>query len=99
MKIVNITQTKNNLSALIDIVKQGETIIIMDRNRPVARLESALNDKNLDPGGRIARLERKGVIRRPSSRASNKLLDKKPPKCSNKSSILQALIAERENDR
>ena len=39
MKKASITETKNSLSALLDLVKQGESVLIMDRNRPVARLE------------------------------------------------------------
>ncbi len=39
MKTASISQTKNQLSALLDAVRHGETILIMDRNCPVARLE------------------------------------------------------------
>ncbi|HEY8899188.1 MAG TPA: type II toxin-antitoxin system prevent-host-death family antitoxin [Chthoniobacterales bacterium] len=35
----SISQTKNNLSALLEKVQAGETLIILDRNRPVARVE------------------------------------------------------------
>jgi len=41
MKMANISYTKNHLSSLLARVKEGETIVIMDRNRPVARLEPA----------------------------------------------------------
>jgi antitoxin (DNA-binding transcriptional repressor) of toxin-antitoxin stability system len=37
--ISSISQTKNNLSALLEKVQAGETLIIVDRNRPVARVE------------------------------------------------------------
>jgi prevent-host-death family protein len=40
MKKASITETKNNLSALIDGLKGGgEPVLIVDRGRPVARLE------------------------------------------------------------
>mgnify|MGYP003401937906 CR=1 FL=1 len=39
MKTTTITQAKNGLSALIDLVRAGESITITDRGRPVARLE------------------------------------------------------------
>ncbi len=99
MKIVNISHTKNNLSALIDLVKQGETVLIVDRNKPVARLESALTDKNIDVEDRVARLERNGSLRQPISLPSKSVLKSHPPKAVNKASILQALLAERENAR
>ena len=39
MKTATITQAKNGLSALIDRVRAGESILILDRGTPVARLE------------------------------------------------------------
>lgn len=39
MQRASITEAKNNLSALIDRVRGGETVLICDRNRPVARLQ------------------------------------------------------------
>jgi len=41
MTIVTITEAKNKLSSLLDRVRAGETITIVDRGRPVARLERA----------------------------------------------------------
>ena len=37
MKIASITEAKNNLSALIDGLKGGSPVLIVDRGRPVAR--------------------------------------------------------------
>lgn len=42
MKTANIAMAKNQLSRLLEQVKQGETIVITDRNRPVARLSPLL---------------------------------------------------------
>ena len=39
MKKASITEAKNNLSSLIDSVKSGSPVLIVDRGRPVARLE------------------------------------------------------------
>jgi len=39
MKKASITEAKNNFSALIDSVKGGSPVLIVDRGRPVARLE------------------------------------------------------------
>ena len=36
MKTATLTETKNQLSALIDQVRHGETILILDRGRAVA---------------------------------------------------------------
>jgi prevent-host-death family protein len=39
MKIANIATAKNQFSRLIDRVKHGETILITERDKPVARLQ------------------------------------------------------------
>lgn len=61
MRTTTITQAKNGLSALIDRVKGGESVVILDRGRPVARLEPIAGRE--DPSGRLGRLERSGAIR------------------------------------
>lgn len=63
MRRATITEAKNGLSALIDQVKAGESILITDRGVPVARLEPASSMTD-DDEGRLARLERAGIIRR-----------------------------------
>ena len=67
MRTATITEAKNRLSALIDRVRHGETVVITDRGRPVARLESVVADVSPDPAGRLARLERRGLLRRAAS--------------------------------
>ena len=64
MRTATITEAKNRLSALIDRVRHGETVVITDRGRPVARIESVVTDAAADPAGRLARLERRGLLRR-----------------------------------
>ena len=54
MKTASLTETKNRLSALIDEVREGETILVLDRGRPVARIESVLRDEQGASVGRLA---------------------------------------------
>ena len=63
MKKASITEAKNNLSALIDRVKSGSPVLIVDRGRPVARLESVTGDQGGDEAGRLDHLVRAGVVR------------------------------------
>jgi len=98
MKRATLTETKNNLSALVDQVRGGETIIILDRGRPVARLESMLEGQG-DSEGKLSRLERQGVLRRAQRRLSGKFLSEKPPRAKKGSSALDALIEERRASR
>jgi antitoxin (DNA-binding transcriptional repressor) of toxin-antitoxin stability system len=39
MITTTISHTKNHLSELLASVREGETLIIMDRKRPIARVE------------------------------------------------------------
>ena len=99
MKKATISQTKNNLSALLDQVRNGETILVMDRNRPIARIEPIASGGSVDPSGRLARLERAGLLRRgrrPTGR--DPLLDP-PPKPRAGADILEVLLEERREGR
>ena len=98
MKKATLTETKNNLSALVDQVRHGETILILDRGRPVARLESVLGEGD-DPEGRLARLERQGVLRRASAPLPRDVLMATPPRPGQGASALEALLAERRESR
>lgn len=64
MKKASISVAKNTLSRLIDEVKRGETVLILDRETPVARLEPI----NRDPGLAlqcIADLVKRGIVAPP----------------------------------
>lgn len=99
MKKASITETKNQLSALIAAVKKGETILITERNRPVARLERVVAGDDDDDEARLVRLERSGIIRRPRAPLDLKLLKERPPRLPSGVSVLQALLDERSEDR
>ena len=100
MKIASISHAKNNLSAYLDMVRNGETIIIMDRNRPLARLEPAVQDDGMDSDGRLSRLERSGLLRRASRRAPDKTILQVPaPSALNGASIVEALLHDRDEGR
>jgi prevent-host-death family protein len=98
MKIATITEVKNKLSSFIDRVRSGETILIVDRGRPVARLEPAVAiDEDAD--ARLARLQRAGIVRVARRRGRPSLLDQPPPRPRPGTSIVDELIAERRTGR
>jgi prevent-host-death family protein len=100
MKTATITQTKNGLSALLDRVRHGETIVITDRNRPVARLEPvATAESNVSDEGRLARLERTGLMRRGRGGPDEQILKTDPPRPRRGANVLAALIDERRGGR
>lgn len=82
------------------MVRHGETILIMDRNKPVARLEPVLTGESGDSEGRLARLERAGIIRRPTkSGPLTSIVNSSPPSPEPGVSVLQALLEERSEGR
>jgi prevent-host-death family protein len=93
VKKASITDAKNRLSALIDQVQHGDSVLIVDRGRPVARLESAGCNLAGEPEGRLARLERLGLARRPVASPPSKLVAQAPPRA--RASVLAALLEER----
>ncbi len=96
MKRATVTEAKNGLSALLDRVKAGETVLITDRGVPVARLEPVVS--NDDDEGRLARLERAGIIRRGSG-DFRQLLKTPPVRTIDGSSVVELLLEERRSGR
>ena len=93
MKSATITEAKNGLSALIDRVRAGESIVITDRGIPVAVLEPATT--LVDVEDRLARLERAGVIRRGTGGPPLELIMQPGPRLPEGASLLEALLEER----
>lgn len=97
MKRASITQTKNGLSALIDGLKGGEAVLIVDRGRPVARLEPVTGREESAHSGRLARLIRDGVLRPRLSGAPAAVFSTPPPRAD--ASAVASLIEERREGR
>lgn len=97
MKVVSITEAKNGLSALIDGLANGDSVLITDRGRPVARLEPAVDLDEIDPSGKLARLVRKGIVRPPKPRSgpAKELPPPPKPREGNTFGVLDALLEER----
>ncbi len=98
MKKASITEAKNQLSALIDRVRRGERVVIEDRGVPVARLEP-MTDLAEDDGGRLARLERAGLVRRATSEVPRGVLKTAPPRPSRGARLSRAVLDERQEGR
>jgi len=100
MKKASISELKDKLSALIDGVQRGAPLLIVDRGRPVARLEpvSGINEGG-DPEGQLARLERVGVLRRGRGVLSPEFLKRELPGPIAGTSAVAALLEERREGR
>jgi prevent-host-death family protein len=97
MNSATITEAKNRLSALIDRVRGGESILILDRGVPVARLEPVTGYP--DSTGRLRRLERAGLIRIGDAAPPLELLRKPAPPLVPGTSAVDAILAERRSGR
>ena len=99
MKKASITEAKNNLSSLIDGLKGGSPVLIVDRGRPVARLEPATNGLQSDDDSRLGRLVRDGIVRPARAAFSKALLADKPPPPRDGASGVRVLIEDRRAGR
>jgi prevent-host-death family protein len=97
VKRASISEAKNQLSALLDRVRRGQSIVIEDRGVPVARLEGL--GAGSAPEGRLARLERDGVIRRAVSPLPPAFFKTPPPRPAQGRSASAMLIEERHEGR
>lgn len=97
MKTATITEAKNGLSALIDQVRAGESILITDRGLAVARLEPVTT--MADPTGRLGRLERAGIIRIGSAPTPLERLRRPAPRLPAGTSAVRAVLDERRAGR
>ncbi len=98
MRVVSVTEAKNGLSALIDLVQSGEMVLIIDRGRPVARLETAISTALTDPEGRLARLQRAGIVHVGSPPPERPPPGRRPSLTPGTSAV-EALIEERRSGR
>jgi prevent-host-death family protein len=102
MKKASITEAKNHLSALIDGLKKGSPVLIVDRGRPVARLEPVTRLGEGEQDGRLSRLIREGIVRpgrTTLSSLSSSLFSDQPPRPKGDASAVAALLAERWDSR
>jgi prevent-host-death family protein len=76
MKKASITQAKNGLSALLDHVRHGHTVIIEDRGIPIARISPLAGSSE----GRAARLTRQGLVRAPRKKLTEAFFRTPPPR-------------------
>lgn len=95
MQKATISEIKSRLSAYLKKVRAGETVLILDRHQPVAKIERV--EPEDDPSGRLAELTREGVLRLAAKPLLVEELRSEPAVL--KSSILATLLEERRESR
>jgi antitoxin (DNA-binding transcriptional repressor) of toxin-antitoxin stability system len=94
MKKASVSDLKNQISRYLDYVKQGETVLVLDRTVPVAELKPVTGRSS---SGKLVALERKGIIRLGSGKIPEKFF--KEQLRSKRGRVLDALLKEREKGR
>jgi prevent-host-death family protein len=97
MKKASISDAKNGLSALIDGLKNGSPVLIVDRGRPVARLEAV--SAGDDESAQLAGLIRDGVVRAARHTPPANVFTSSPPRAGKGASGVRLLIHERRDGR
>ena len=96
MHTSNIASAKSRFSHLIDLVKQGQTVLITERNKPVATLQPV---SQASPAG-LEALHASGVLRSPETTLDVAAFLAAPRAAlSSGNSLAQAILAEREEGR
>lgn len=90
-----MSELKNSLSAYLARVKAGESVLVLDRGIPVARLEPA---RDVPDDARLARLERAGIVRRGSGKLE-RILEEPPPSVRGRTAAVDAVLDERRQGR
>jgi len=99
MNKANISSTRNHLSEILARVREGETILIMDRQQPVARLEPVAGSSAEELPWQ-SDLVRRGLVRPAREGIDTKALGNIPlPTPRKGGDILDALMSEREEGR
>ena len=93
METASISEVKNGLSAIIDRVRAGESIVVTDRGIPVAVIEPM--SARVDVDDRLARLERAGIIKRGTGKVPLELLRTPGPKLADGHTLVEAVLEER----
>ncbi len=97
MEKVSISRLKDQLSAYLQKVRRGQTVVVTDRNKPVAQLIPAGSLEGNDE--RLARLVAQGIIRPPrGARLDMKSFLRRRPVVED-AGVLEALLEERREGR
>jgi antitoxin (DNA-binding transcriptional repressor) of toxin-antitoxin stability system len=95
VKSAKIAHLKNNLSRYLEHVKAGGSVIVLERDRPIAQIVplSGSRGRRVGVDARLTRLERRGIIRRGTGGLPDWLGQRRPPRL--RGSVLKDVLAER----
>lgn len=100
VQTASIATAKNELSRLLRLVKRGQSVIITERNQPVARLQPLGSETRATPDA-VSALHAAGVLAPPTGgRLDVGAFRAAPrPRLTASRSLTQAVLADREDGR
>jgi len=96
MKKARIAELKNRLSHYLRYVRRGESVLVYDRDRAIARIDPVTDPQALEGADWTAELERSGVLRSPAAALPKDWLARR---VSVKADVIGALLEERDAGR
>src|SRR5450759_890079 len=98
MSLVKVSDLKNSLSHYLRLVRRGETVLVSDRNRVIARIDPAgdVASAETDDARWLDDLERRGIVRRGAGKLPRGWLGHRPKV---KADVVGARLEERQNGR
>jgi len=96
MKKAKISELKDGLSAYLRAVREGESVLVYDRDRAIARIEPVRPGDGEHVADWAAELERLGILRAPAHALPSSWLEQRP---SARGDVVAALLDERESGR
>jgi antitoxin (DNA-binding transcriptional repressor) of toxin-antitoxin stability system len=99
MKSARISELRDGLSEYLARVRRGETVIVYDRDTPIARIEP-ISSAAARPGAPdwLVEAEKRGIVLPPRA-ADAPPLDVDPVQAEGRFSLLEALLEERRSGR
>ncbi len=94
MKKVNVSTLKNDLSKYLRHVRRGETVLVLDRNLPIATLAPITAVTN--PDDQLTALETEGIVHRGDAAA---LKGWRAPTGHKPAGVLNTLLEDRRSGR
>ncbi|MCC5845655.1 MAG: type II toxin-antitoxin system prevent-host-death family antitoxin [Verrucomicrobia bacterium] len=97
----NISTAKNELSRLLHLVQTGETVTILDRKKPIAKLVPIAKTLDDEPQKRLSEMAAQGIIALPDkpTQVLPDFAEINEFPCTQPAGVLDALLEERKEGR
>jgi antitoxin (DNA-binding transcriptional repressor) of toxin-antitoxin stability system len=96
MKMAKISDLKNRLSYYLRFVRRGQSVLVFDRDRAIARIDPVRAADTVASADWTAELEQAGILRPPTAELPRDWLERR---IRARGDVVRALLEERESGR